>query len=355
MTIKDVAREAGVSIATVSRVVNGKQVLPDSQLRVEQAIKKLGYVPNALASGLSGKKSKTIGVLITSLTNAYYSEITEVIEKRLRETQSMLFLGITDGRPEVEAGYLESLQSRQVEGVIMIDPTVENFENGVYRETAKRIPLVLIHSFREIVGLNSVYIDQEAGMTKVMEYLWDLGHRRIAFLRGNHGHSFDIKEDAWRAFYRERGSSAPKDFVISIAQGNTDSAIHMASRACAPLLALPEQLRPTAIFACNDLMALGALSAVQAAGLKVPQHVSVIGHDNTNLAKSSTPLMSTVDLKLPTLANEAADLLSSALEEYADAEHRSERSDDSRWVYIEPDLIIRKSSSAAKNVRREAG
>jgi len=338
LTIKDVAREAGVSIATVSRVLNQRQVRHGSRAKVEQAIKKLGFVPNALAQGLMQKRTKTIGTLITSMTNAYYTEITEVIEKRLRETESMLFLSTTDGDPVQEKRYLESLVSRQVEGIIMIDPTIENFDNGLYHEVAKRVPLVLVHSFREIVGLNSVHIDQYAGMEKLMDYLWDLGHRRIAFLRGSHGHSFDIKEECWRQFYQDHSTPPPEDLVVSITEGNTDNAIQMATRACSEVLSKGGTLRPTAIFACNDLMALGALAAAQGAGLRVPADLSIIGHDNTNLAKSSLPLLTTIDLKLTSLGNEAIDLLFRGLETPGEP----------RQIFVEPDLVVRRSTSAVK-------
>jgi LacI family transcriptional regulator len=336
LTIKDVAKEAGVSIATVSRVLNLKKVRHGSQQKVEVAIKKLGFVPNALAQGLMQKKTKTLGILITSMTNAYYTEITEVIEKRLRETESMLFLSTTDGNPAQEKRYLDSLVSRQVEGIIMIDPTIENFENGVYHQVAQRVPLVLVHSFQEITGLNSVYIDQYAGMEKVMDYLWSLGHRRIAFLRGNHGHSFDLKEDCWRRFFIDHQIQPPEDLLVTITEGNNDNAIQMATRACAEVLAKDQDLRPTAIFACNDLMALGALSASQGAGLVVPRDLSIVGHDNTNLAKSSLPLLTTVDLKLSSLGNEAIDLLFQGLEDPT----------ESHTIFVEPDLIVRRSTSS---------
>ncbi len=263
MTIQDVANEAGVSIATVSRVINNRSVRKDSLIKVERAIEKLNFVPNVLAQGLMQKKTKTIGTLITSMTNAYYMEITEVLEKRLWGKGSMLFLCSTDGDHKQEKDYLDSLVARQVDGIIMIDPTIENFNNGLYRRIAKHLPLVLVHSFTEITGLNSVTIDQKLGMEKVMNYLFDNGHRNIAFLRGFHGHSFDIKETCWRNFLEMRGFPPEPEQLIVISGGNTDNAIKLASEACTQVLSVPSPGRPSAIFACNDLMALGAISSAK--------------------------------------------------------------------------------------------
>jgi LacI family transcriptional regulator len=147
LTIKDVAKEAGVSIATVSRVLNNHSVRKDSLLRVQDAIEKLHFVPNALAQGLMQKRTKAIGTLVTSMTNAYYMEITEVIEKRLWEKESMLLLCSTDGDHIQERKYLENLVSRQVDGIIIFDPSEENYKNGVFKSIAQTVPLVFLHSY----------------------------------------------------------------------------------------------------------------------------------------------------------------------------------------------------------------
>ncbi|MDC7240422.1 MAG: LacI family DNA-binding transcriptional regulator [Spirochaetales bacterium] len=333
MTIQDVADEAGVSTATVSRVLNNHAVRAESRRKVEQAVKKLNFVPNALAQGLMQKKTKTIGTLITSMTNSYYMEITDVIEKRLWEKESMLFLCSTDGDRCQEAEYLESLVSRQVEGIIMIDPTIENYDNGQYQAVSEKVPLVLVHSFPEISGINSVIIDQERGMVKVMDYLWNQGHRRISFLRGHHGYSFDIKENSWRAYLESRGSSPLDEDMIVIQGGNTDTAIQDAMDACRKILSGCS--RPTAIFACNDLMAIGAMTAARSLNMSIPEDLSIIGHDNTNLTISTYPALTSVDMKLGSLGNAAVDLFDHAA---------SSRDTEPRKVLIEPDLVIRGSS-----------
>jgi LacI family transcriptional regulator len=336
VTIQDIAAEAGVSTATVSRVLNNKAVRIDSLEKVEAAIKKLNFIPNAFARGLMSKRSKAIGTLITSMTNSYYMEITEVIEKRIKDDGSMLLLCSTDGTYKSEKAYLQDLVSRQVDGIIIIDPSIENYTNGFFRSIAERVPLILVHSWTQFSGFNSVYIDQLFGMNQVMNYLWNLGHRRIAFIRGaSKSHSYDLKEHLWEEFLVSRGTKNSRDFFVSIPEGNTEEAVQLAHDACIPLLSLPESKRPSAIFACNDLMALGVFSAAHEIGIKIPEEISIVGHDNTLLAFNSYPPMTTVNMKMRSLGNAAVDLLTHAL---------NPEDPEPRKILISPELVIRNSA-----------
>lgn len=340
MNIEDIARESGVSIATVSRVLNGKSVRPDSRIRVESAIEKLNFVPNAFARGLMSKRSMTIGTLITSMTNSYYMEITEVIESRFQEKGMMLFLCSTDGDISREKASLQNLVSRQVDGIIVIDPSMENYENDLFRSIARQIPLVLIHSWDEFREFDSVFIDQRRGMLQAMNYLWDLGHRRIGFVRSSsQSHSYSLKENCWREFLSSRDASPGDDLLIKLPEGNTEQAISHARDACLSVLRRPADRRPTAIFACNDLMALGVFAAAHDLGIVVPDELSIIGHDNTVLALNSYPPMSTIDLKMRNLGNAAADLLLYAME------NPGRTGDEARLLSVDPELVIRDSTA----------
>jgi DNA-binding LacI/PurR family transcriptional regulator len=249
----------------------------------------------------------------------------------------MLLLCSTDGDHIQERKYLENLVSRQVDGIIIFDPSEENYKNGVFKSIAQTVPLVFLHSYSYFSGLNSVLIDQVSGMRQVMDYLWNSGHRKIAFLRGADGHSFDIKEKCWSGFLAERGSVPDPDQLIVISHGNTDGAISLAKEACCRILSGPVSSRPTAIFACNDLMALGVIAAAHSLNIRIPGDLSVIGHDNTAITLSSLPQLSTVDLKLASLGNAAVDLLY----------HAMNRDDmEPRKILLEPELIIRDSSSS---------
>jgi LacI family transcriptional regulator len=340
MTIKDIADEAGVSISTVSRVMNDKSVRHGSRAKVEAAIQKLDFVPNAFARGLMSRRSQTVGIMITSVSNTYYMEITEVIERRFRDEGSMLFLCSTNGSHRLEQEYIRNLVARQVEGIVIIDPSIENYTNGLFSRTARRLPLVLLHSWSEFSGMNAVSIDQELGMQRVMQHLWQNGHRKIAFLRGAVGHSYDIKENRWRSFLSDHGRPFRPEYLVTIAQGNTQEAITLARDACAVLLSRAASERPSAIFACNDLMALGAIAASNSLGIKIPQELSVIGHDNTALSLACNPPLSSVDLKLKSLGNAAVDLLQHAM---------STTDPEPRRIILEPELVIRDSSGPCRD------
>jgi len=336
MTITDIAREAGVSTATVSRVMNHQSVSDDKRERVEAAIKKLDYTPNPLARGLMNKSSRVIGVLTTSMSNQYYMEITEAVERRFRTKGFMQFLCCTEGDQAEERRYLNDLIARQVDGIIVIDPANHNVESGFLRQIAAKIPLVLVHSIPTLADIPSVIIDQPLGMHRVMDHLFGLGHRDIAFLRGRIGFSYDIKERAWREALAARGLGVPDDRLIVVEDGNTEAAIGLVREeltrrfASGPL--------PTALFACNDLMAMGALEAATRVGLRVPEDLSIVGHDNTILAFHGR--LTSVDLKMRSLGLAAADLLTHAIE---GGDHEPRR------VMFVPDLVLRETTAAPRS------
>jgi DNA-binding LacI/PurR family transcriptional regulator len=337
MTITDIAREAGVSTATVSRVINHLSVSDDKRTRVEAAISKLNYTPNALARGLTSKSSRAIGVLTTSMSNQYYMEIAEVIERQFREAGFMQFLGCSDGSHEREWRYIEDLIARQADGIIVIDPANENVESGFFKRVAARLPLVLIHSIPGLVDIDSVVIDQPLGMDRVMDHLFSLGHRDIAFVRGRHGFSYDIKETAWRQALERKGTPPSADRLIVVEDGNTEAAVDIVREELTRRF--QEGSIPTALFACNDLMAMGALEAASRVGLRVPQDLSVVGHDNTMLAVHGG--LTSVDLKMRSLGLAAADLLKHVLAATDTAPRR---------VMLAPDLVLRGTTAAPRSV-----
>lgn len=335
MTINDIAKEAGVSIATVSRVINHQSVSEEKKSRVEAAIKKLNYTPNQMARGLMNKSSRAVGVLTTSMSNQYYMEITEAVERRFRETGFMQFLCCTEGDQAQERRYVNDLIARQVDGIIIIDPANENVESGFLRQTASKIPLVLIHSIPSLADIDSVIIDQPLGMSRVMEHLFHQGHRDIAFVRGRVGFSYDIKEKAWAEALQRRGVPVPADRLVIVEDGNTEAAIALVREELTRRFT--NGTPPTALFACNDLMAMGAIEAAQRAGLRVPEDLSIVGHDNTILAFHGG--LTSVDLKMRSLGLAAADLLLHALEG---------RDSEPRRVMFVPDLVLRDTTAAPR-------
>ena len=314
MTIVDIAREAGVSIATVSRVLNNPEIVKtETRERVLEVVNRREYVPDSMARSLMTKRSKTVGVLIVSISNAYYMEITEAIQRRLRQFDLMMLLAATDDSPELEKRYILDFAARRVDGIIVIDASHENFASGFFAREAAILPLVLVHSDEAIraAGLRDLFIDQSLGMAKAMEHLWGLGHRDIAFLRGKKGFSYDLKEGVWADWLERNGFEAKPDRRLLVEDGNSEDAVPLAEEAVSRVLSSPQP--PSAIFACNDLQARGAVSAAVKAGLGIPQDLSIMSHDNTILAISGPVQLSSIDLRMRSLGAAAADLLLEAL------------------------------------------
>ena len=343
MRIEDIAREAGVSSATVSRVLNRPDLVrADTREKVEAVIRAHEYIPDSLARGLASKQSKTIGVLIISISNAYYMEITEAIHKRLRNNGYMMLLGATDDSPDLEKRYARDFISRRVDGIIVIDVSNENFGSGFFSREAEKRPIVLVHSNASLrnSGIREVFLDQALGMRLALEHLWDLGHREVTFLRGRRGYSYDLKELVWEEWLRERGSSIRKGLVLRVDEPNTEEVVPLAEEAVRE--AIRRGTLRSALFCCNALQARGAITAITKAGLRIPQDVSIVSHDDTILATSGRVQLTAVDLRMDEVGRAAADLLLAAL-----------AGDDSveRSVYVAPTLEVRESSAPRKGPR----
>jgi len=300
--IDDVAREAGVSISTVSRVLNNLPVKESTRLRVQEVIKQFKYIPNPMARGLTGQKSFSIGVLVPSLGNHYFTDMVESIEQTLRAENFMTFLSITDGDPDKEKTYLKELINRKVDGIISIDSTLENCNNGFFEKAAQQIPFVTINGAIEDQEINAVMTDQKQGAVKALKKLKESGCDHIWFMRGQNSHSYDIKEEVFRNF------PLSKKQILTVPLSNHLEAIARAEDCLTKELQSAPEL-PQAIFACNDIMALGALYALEKADIQVPEQVSIMGHDNTVISQLGNIKLSSVDLKMRVLGSTGAELL----------------------------------------------
>ena len=175
VTIADVAEKAGVSIATVSRVINGNYPVKETtREKVQKVIDHLQFEPNVLARGLISQRSDTIGIIVPSITNLFFPTVVKAIERKLRHQKYSIYLCDTDGKPEKEMFYVKSLASRQVDGIIVIDPTIDNMKNGYFEEQSKKVPLVFINGYSKGIDCNFVLNDEETGATQAMRYLESL-------------------------------------------------------------------------------------------------------------------------------------------------------------------------------------
>jgi LacI family transcriptional regulator len=336
MTIIEIAKEAGVSVATVSRVLNDGPVSAEKRARVEAVIEKHRFTPNVLARGLISRQSQTIGLIVHGITNHFHMDFIQVVERHCTEMGYLLFVCICEGgvMAEIERRFLEDLVARQVNGIILHEVTPENFSSGLVAHVAGQVPLVMVHTFDAQGEINSVEVDQAQGMKKVMRHLMDLGHRDILFLRGRFGHSYDSKEAVWREALAEAGSPPPPDALVVIEEGNAEEGILETEERLDAMFRSGRA--PTAIFGCNDIMATGALNAARRNGIDVPGRLSLVGHDNTILAASGR--FSSVDLKTGSVGHASIDLLRYAM----DGEDT-----EPRRLIITPELVLRSSTGPA--------
>ena len=305
-TIVDVARAAGVSVATVSRVVNGNYpVKSETRERVQAAIEALQYVPNVQARELNMQRSSTIGVVVPGLYNMFFAEVIDGIEKAVRKEGFTLLLSCAQNDPELEMECIKTLVSRNVSGIIVISPNTQGMRENFYRRLVKRVPLVFINGYRRIPNVSYVTNDEALGTRQALEYLMSLGHRRILFVRGDHSDSYTIKEEAYRSFMQEKKCFHAED-IVDIGEGNSIETVNAARRRLYDVL---PQTEATAAFCCNDLMATGAIKACKDRSLRVPEDMSIVGYDNITLASMIEREITTMDLNMFQLGSNAAVVL----------------------------------------------
>lgn len=318
-TIDDVAREAGVSTATVSRVVNNNYpVAKATREKVERAIEKLNFTPNAMAKGLMLRKSNTIGVIIPSVMNPYFLQIVEEIE-RIAKAKGYMVLLCAAKTPEEEQEYLQNLINRTVDGVIVVDGTTQNRTNHYFEKIGKKLPLVLINGYNQGIKCNFIITDQETGARDALDYLYDLGHRRIGFVSSveeePYDYSYKLKENVYRQFLQEKGLAFNENDMLLFPK-DMDDDIQDVENAKALLKKRFDQNGsvPTAYFANNDVMGFAIISAANELGYKVPEDLSIVGFDNSLYSRIASPPLTTVDINTGKLGASSADMLIDIIE-----------------------------------------
>ncbi len=284
-TIRDVAARAGVSKSLVSLVLRGDtRVSENRRQAVQQAMDDLGYRPNLQARGLSTHRSDTVGVLLNDLRNPWFVDLLAGLATTLHASglSPLIADSYTDRRIGLHS--VETLRDRGVDAIVVVGTTLEEDAIAV---AAQELPVVLAGTLDpDLAGVDVVVNDDEAGARSATQHLIDLGHRRIAHLRGP-GKIGTLRLGGFAACLREAGLD-PGAYPES--GGMSEESGYAAARR---LLGRPD--RPTAIFAFNDVAAIGALSAADDLGLRVPDDVSLVGYDNTYLARIRHISLTSVD------------------------------------------------------------
>lgn len=288
ITIYDVAREANVSMATVSRVVNGNpNVKPTTRKKVSEAIDRLGYRPNAVARGLASKKTTTVGVIIPDISSTFYAELARGIEDIATMYKYNIILSNSDQNRDKELHLLNTMLGKQVDGIVFMggnitDEHVEEFKRSP-------VPIVLAASIDLKEVTPSVNINYEQATFDAVSMLIEKGHKRIGYVTGPMEEPInkEKKMSGYRRALTEAGLSIDED-LITEGDYTYDSGLEAFEK----ISELSN--KPTAIFAGTDEMALGVVHAAQDNGYVIPNDIEIIGFDNTKLATMVRPQLTTV-------------------------------------------------------------
>lgn len=287
ITIYDVAREANVSMATVSRVVNGNpNVKPATRKKVSEAIERLGYRPNAVARGLASKKTTTVGVIIPDISSVFFAELARGIEDIATMYKYNIILSNSDQNKEKELHLINTMLGKQVDGLIFMGGNIT--EEHIKSFKTSQVPIVLAATLDETKEIPSVNIDYEHAAHDAVKYLVDNGNKKIGFVTGPAETAIDQKKyKGYQTALSEASIELDEQLVV---QG--DYSYDSGLEAVEQYFDLENP--PTAIFVSSDEMALGVIHGVQDRGLSVPEDVEVVGFDNTRLATMVRPTLSTI-------------------------------------------------------------
>ncbi|MCW3840757.1 LacI family transcriptional regulator [Micromonospora yasonensis] len=324
-TIREVAREAGVSPSTVSRALSNPEIVnAATRERVVRAAQRLGYAPNRAARGLITGRTGNLGLIVPDLANPFFPSVVKGVQAKAREADYAVFLSDTDEDPSAEAGLVRIL-AKQVDGLILCSPRAPEEE---IRALAESTPLVMAN--RRIRNVPSVFFDNTDGMRQAVAHLRALGHQRVAWVGG--------PRTSWSTRDRVRGlraatAAAGMELVVA---GHFPP--YFEGGVAAADLVVASGV--TSVVAYNDVMALGLLSRLRDRGLDVPGDISVMGIDDIHMSGMSSPALTTISLTKEQLGRAAVDLLLAILE----------RPEDARKVRRElpTQLLVRASTGLAR-------
>ncbi|MCP2340427.1 LacI family transcriptional regulator [Actinomadura rupiterrae] len=334
VTMREVAERAGVTKQTVSNVVTGRvRVRPETEARVRAAIAELGYTPNLVARSLATGASRTVGLFVPTVTNAFYSEVVEEAENVLEEHGYHLLLCTTRQDASRAARHMASLASRSVDALLIAGD--EGLDDHLPLLADARFPIALCAWETEIPSsLPVVTIDYEQAGHLAGRHLRDLGHERVAVVASLPAHADRL--DGFRHAFERDGLTVPDEMVFPVTDPTAAGGFAAATRA---LRAHPEL---TAVFATYDVLAIGALDAARTLGRAVPGSLSVIGHDDVDEARHVHPSLTTVAIPSRAMARQAIELLLHAIE--------NDRPPVNSLQLLRPTLVPRDSTAPAPSL-----
>ncbi|AGA59655.1 transcriptional regulator [Thermobacillus composti KWC4] len=339
VTIKDVAKHAGVSIGTVSKVLNNKgYVSAEIRAKVREAIEKLNYQVNANARSLKSAKTNKIGVIVSDISNIYMMTLAKTIEDRIRSMNYHMIIMSHNEDPQTEREVLQLVMEQQADALILA-PTGSNANANLIQTVIDRnIPVIIVD--REVEGIvtDTIVDDNYYGSYEAISYLHSLGHRKIGVIYGTESISLGRErlQGAWDAVV-ELGCVADRSYFVP-GKFKTDEAYH----ATMELLLMPDP--PTAIYCCNNSMTVGMLKAILDRGLRIPDDISVIAFGTASQWELFQPPLTLITQSLKRIGVETAAILKNRLlmEDGSSFEHKR--------MVIKPELLIRSSCAKPRDM-----
>ncbi|TKJ45273.1 LacI family transcriptional regulator [Candidatus Aerophobetes bacterium Ae_b3b] len=331
ISINDIAKYAGVSKSTVSRILNNKgKFSKDTRDKVLQVVKKLNYRPSMIAKSLRNRRTKAVGLLLPDIVNPFFPEIMKGVEDVASENGYVVILCSSNEDSEKEFMYFHMFENRWIDGIIYsgVTGTKEEAQN-IRVILEQEIPVVLMDREIEDYFASVVMIDNEKAAYDATTYCLELGHKRIGFIAAPlKVKIFQKRLEGYRKALQKYGVEFDENLVVE-----GDLTIKRGSRASKELLARKD--RPTVIFASNDLMAIGAMKEIQGHGLKVPENISIIGFDDIPTASLVTPALTTIAQPKNEMGVEAMNLLIRMIEKRGASKSK---------VVLDTQLMVREST-----------
>ena len=327
VTIKDVAKEAGVSLMTVSRVINNKEhIAAATREKVQAALEKLNYMPNISARNLVLQKTDFLGIVVPDISNPFFGDLVKAAEKIAKSRGYSIILGDSDGDISAETEYIEAFRGRMCEAIILVAP---RSEDAVLQDLNKKIPVILVDRKIEDDEMIQVYLDNAQGALSAVRHLLEQGHRRIGFVMG--------PENVPNSHRRKAGYiNALKEFGLeydSDLEFQGEFNVETGKEAFKKFIKLKNP--PTAVFNSNDLMAFGFVTAARDAGYSIPEDFSVVGFDDIFLSSLMDPPLTTVKYPYVEMGIQAINMLLDSIDNNTRVKMNEK---------LKHELIVRKST-----------
>jgi len=347
VTIRDIARDSGFSVSAVSLVLNNaplaRYIPEQTKKRIQGVAQKLGYRPNHLARALRGQRTMTVGLMVFDITDPFCTPILRGIERSLYQLSHLSILTDAHNERSRFERYLELLLERRVEGLIVVANWLVVDIELLSELERQRVPTVVIGRELKADSVGSVVVDNEAGGRIAMEHLHSLGHHKIAFIRGPKvlGDT-PLRWEGVKSGARSAGLKLDARLVVDLPNAfDPDHGFEIGAKLTEELLRRNRTF--TALMAFDDITALGAMHALNKAGIKVPEQCSLVGFDDVAPATFSIPPLTTVRQPLEVMGETAADIIAGAMNAVAE-----KREFSPVHIRLLPELVVRRSTRLVK-------